>query len=101
MFYSQEDVLFIDHFMRKMSAATSVMYEGTWIVSDESEAHRENTILNYAFNQKFEDEDGLRSTSTGKIRTFFTRSNVSTKSPEEDYFGSFFGGHSSSSDHKK
>ena len=97
VFYHPEDVPFIESFMRRIAAQTSVIYEGSWTVDDDYEAHRDDSILNLAFNN---DDQGTSPTTSGKLRTFFTRSNVSTRSVEDDYLGTLFGRSSSQNQEK-
>ena len=91
VFYNLADAANIEHFMISLVASKSAIFEGTWSVDDEQEAHRKGNILDIGFENNQKDEHGAGSTKSGKVRTFFMRSNLSTKTSDTDFLSNFFG----------
>jgi len=76
LFFGFEDAAKIDRFLKSIVSQSAAMYEGTWVVSDDSDAHLDKSILHMAFGSSSSDEHGPLSTSKGRVRTFISKINL-------------------------
>ena len=89
VYLNVEDIRRIEKFYRSIVPVASAMYEGTWLVPDETEAHDKLMLLNQAFGADHEDAEGTYSTNKGRMRAFMYRQSL-TQSTVSQIFGNAY-----------
>ena len=96
VFFNLADVPKIDKYFRSIVPAASSLYEGSWLVGNEFDAHDENGTLQQAFGAENSDQDGEMAVTHGRVRSFIYRSKLHEAT---DFFsGGFLSGHTNTAD---